>query len=94
MNSGMKKFLSWLVPPYPRSLLVLVPAVVVDAALILSSLTIPLRTASYLRMNFAAHASAERKKNTKLQIWSVEMISIESLISHQKKFSPWCWDRC
>jgi len=64
MNSGMKKFLSWVVPLYPLSLLVLVPAVVVDASLILSSLTIPLRTASYLRMNFAAHAFAKRKKKT------------------------------
>jgi hypothetical protein len=85
MNSGMKRFLSWLVPPYPRSLLVLVAAVVVDASLISSSLTIPLRNTSYLRMNFAAHASAKRKKNTKLQIWSVEMISIESFNFSSKK---------
>src|SRR6202162_4947822 len=36
-------------------------------------------------MQFAAHASAGRKKNTKLQIWSVEMISIERFNFSSKK---------
>jgi hypothetical protein len=80
----MKTFLSWLVPPYPRSLLALVPAVVVDASLISSSLTAD--SNCFLFANEFRSACVRGTQGIqKLQIWSVEMISIESFNFSSKK---------